>query len=298
VSILSRINEFTKSRNDFKRTLIDLKEIIEDAIEMTRPRLDSNNVEMKTSYSGDLHFMGDRAMIGEVFSNLINNAIDAIEDRGSITINVESDENEISVQFFDTGSGMDSQTLEKIFTPFFTTKGRQGTGLGLSMVYSIIDGHDGQVKVESEKGKGTKFFINLPRKELRAPLSKLSILIVEDDANLKNVLSEYFIESGAKTATAETYGEAIEILKSNQFDIMITDLGLPDKDGWGLIDIVKSSMPQCYIIPMTGWNKEIDRKELVARGLTDLLLKPFTLEQVQELIDSYRKRKADVCSIA
>lgn len=302
VNILSRINEFTKSKNALKFAKLDLREVIEDTVEMTRSKWqnpdDRKTIKINTHYKGDMHLMGDRAMMVEVFSNLIYNAVDAIEQEGGIDVNAEQSDDKIIIRVNDTGSGIDPQTLKKIFDPFFTTKHRLGTGLGLAMVYAIIDKHGGEIGVESRVGSGTTFTLKLPRQGKPEIAGSLSILIVEDDMNLRNVLSELFSELDIKIALAGTFHDASELLHKGKFDIILTDLGLPDKDGWGIVDLARSLAPESFIVPMTGWNKEIDKKELLSRGLMEILQKPFTIDRVYELIDIYNKRKAHVSNFA
>ena len=302
VNILSRINEFTKSRHDLKLTKLNLREIIEYTVELTRPKWQNpqagKKIGVTTDFKGSMQMSADRAMMVEIFSNLIYNAVDAIDTDGQITIHAEQSGSNILVRVSDTGSGIDPETLKKIFDPFFTTKYNLGTGLGLAMVYSIIDKHGGEISVDSEVGRGTTFTLKIPCQAKPLIIGALSALIVEDDANLRNVLNELFSELNISIALAGTFHEAQDFLEKQKFDIILTDLGLPDKDGWGIIDLVRSSSPNSFIVPMTGWNKEIDKKELVSRGLTEVLLKPFTIERVYELIDIYMKRKSHVSNFA
>ena len=196
---------------------------------------------------------------------------------------------------------MDADTVKRIFDPYFTTKGRLGTGLGLAMVYAIINRHSGEITVESEPGKGTVFTIKLPAiKESTAEsnVSALSVLVVEDDDNFRAILHEIIKGLCDKVVMACDYAQASDLLSKHSFDLVITDLGLPDKDGWKVIDMVKSASPDCRIVPMTGWNKEIKKQDLASRGLTQVLKKPFTLEQVKDLISQVNVRKVDAGRIA
>ncbi len=303
VKILSRINEFTKTKNVPNFDRIDLRVIINDTIELTRAKWDNtisdNHISIKTNLEDDLIIDGDRPMMVEVFSNLINNAIDAIDGTGEIRIKAYIEKNNVRIDLADNGSGIPEDILSKIFDPFFTTKQRLGTGLGLAMVYSIIEGHSGSITVESESGRGTEFKITLPIANEAVVSESFSILIVEDDVNLRNVLKEYFIELNADVMLAENYETAMMILNEHNFDIIFTDLGLPDKDGWGVIDSVKASSPDSYLIPMTGWNREIQSSEMLSRGITDILKKPFSLDDVYKIVQKFEyKRKSSANSIA
>jgi len=295
VNILSRINEFTKSQHELKFSAIDLKGVIEDTLEIIQPKWDNpesgKEISINMNLKDNLVIKGNRSMIIEVFSNLIHNAVDAIETRGVIEVDAEFEENYLRIIVKDNGKGMSPQTVKRIFDPFFTTKERLGTGLGLTMVYSIVNRHGGEIVVDSQEGQGTSFKIKFPRYTLEENIQPLNILVVEDDQNLRNVLFEIFVNRNAKVILASNYSEANDILAEHSFDMILTDLGLPDKDGWGIIDSVRSKSPECIIVPMTGWKKEIERKELISRGITQILQKPFTIEQVEELISNLEKRK-------
>ncbi len=305
ISILSRINEFTKSKSENKFSAIKLAEIIEDTVEMTRPKWEDIQscklIKVKTRLIGDLCITGNRSELVEVISNLILNAIDAISGDGNINIDAHVESENVILHISDDGIGMDADTVKRIFDPYFTTKGRLGTGLGLAMVYAIINRHSGEITVESEPGKGTVFTIKLPAiKESTAEsnVSALSVLVVEDDDNFRAILHEIIKGLCDKVVMACDYAQASDLLSKHSFDLVITDLGLPDKDGWKVIDMVKSASPDCRIVPMTGWNKEIKKQDLASRGLTQVLKKPFTLEQVKDLISQVNVRKVDAGRIA
>ncbi|MDO8446116.1 MAG: ATP-binding protein [Deltaproteobacteria bacterium] len=106
--------------------------------------------------------MADKDKLKQVFLNLIKNAAEAMPDGGRLTVETKKEDGKISVSVSDTGMGISKEGLEKLFTPFFSTKGVKGTGLGLSICYGIIKNSNGDIKVESEEGKGTTFRVMLP----------------------------------------------------------------------------------------------------------------------------------------
>jgi len=302
VHILSRINEFTKGKSENKFTEIRLGEIIEDTVEMTRPKWEDiqndRTIKVKTRLTGDLCITGNRSEMVRVISNLILNAVDAISGDGNINIDAFIEAEYVILRVGDDGIGMDADTVKRIFDPYYTTKGRLGTGLGLAMVYAIINRHNGEITVESEPGIGTVFTIKLPAVIDSTAVTKASVLIVEDDDNLRNVLYDITKSMCDKVMLAGDHAQASDLLSKHSFDLVITDLGLPDRDGWKIIDIVKSASPDCKIVPMTGWNKEIKKQDLVSRGLTQILKKPFSMEQVKDLISQVNVRKVDAGKIA
>lgn len=300
VYILSRINEFTKTKQETTFSIIKLREIIEDTIEMTSSKWEDpqsgKQIKVETRFDGTLDIMGNRSEMVEVFSNLIINAVDAIEKNGKISIEATTDDEHVIIKISDDGAGMNYQTTQRIFDPFFTTKGRLGTGLGLAMVYGIIDRHRGEIKVESELGKGTLFTIRLPGLKPTGIRYRPDILVVEDDYNLRNALGDILKEMGLHVSLAGNYNEASELLAKNSFDIVLSDLGLHNKEGWEVIDFAKGVCPEALIVPMTGWDNDMDRKKLASRGLSEFLQKPFNISQVQSLIEKFSERKVNASS--
>ena len=300
--MLSRINEFTKSKSATKLTVIDLSDIIKDTVEMTRPKWEDVNTGKKikviTDFRGNLSIKGNRSEMVEVFSNLIHNAVDAIKSEGIVKIEALGKSGYIYIKVADNGTGMDAETAKRIFDPYFTTKGHLGIGLGLSMVYAIVNRHGGEVSVDSTPGEGTVFTIKLAEMKDSVTKTEVSIMIVEDDGNLRSVLYDIFSEWSEDISLAESYSEASQFLSNKIFDLVLTDLGLPDQDGWKIADLIQSTSPDCFIVPMTGWNEEISKQELMSRGLTEILKKPFNIQQVENLLNKSAQRKVDAEKIA
>lgn len=301
VHILSRINEFTKGRQKRKHSAIRLSEIIEDTKEMTRSNWENpesnKRISILTDYAGDDLIMGDRAEIVEVLSNLIINAVDAIKEDGTIRINTRTAKAKIIVTVQDDGEGIDQKILKRIFDPFFTTKERLGTGLGLAMVYAIVDRHDGEISVDSSPGKGALFTIKFPRVDALSVTKRPAVLIVEDDPNLREAMNELIEELGGRAALAAGYAEAESLIKAESFDMVLTDLGLSGKSGWEVIDLVKAKLPNCLIVPMTGWQDDLNSQELRSKGLSEVLAKPFDINQVQQLFNKIKNREKDASRV-
>ena len=295
VYILSRINEFTKTRQETKFSAIKLKEIIEDTIEMTRSKWENvqsgKQVKVETKFNGSLVVMGNRSEMVEVFSNLIINAIDAIEVKGTIKVEALTTYEHIVIKVSDDGIGMDPQTTLKIFDPFFTTKGTLGTGLGLAMVYGIINRHKGEIKVESEPGKGTTFTITLPRLKTVEICSKADVLLIEDDCNLRNELSDFLKEMGLHVSIVVDYNEAGKILLTKSFNLILIDMDIHDKEDWQVFELVKNACPTAMVVPITSCDIGLDYNELTAMGLPEVLWKPLDLKRLQNLIEKFSKGK-------
>ncbi len=165
--VVSRLRDFYRPRgaSDLFETL-DLNEIISQSLALARPRCaqreGSHSIRFETDLDGSATIAGIGAELREVLTNLIFNAVDAIPGQGVISIGARQEEGEVIVEVVDTGAGMSPEVRQRCLEPFFTTKGAQGTGLGLPMVFGIIKRHQGTLEIDSEPGKGTTVRIRLP----------------------------------------------------------------------------------------------------------------------------------------
>ncbi len=169
---IERIARIVKNLVDFarlyphKKIQKDLKEIIENTINLIKYDKNFKKIKIETLLEKTPQIKMDPDKLQQVMLNLFLNARDAMPDGGKISISLKAVNNSIELVFADTGCGIDDDMKDKIFDPFFTTKSpSRGTGLGLSICYSIIKDHGGSIKIDSEKGKGTKFIIKLPIEE-------------------------------------------------------------------------------------------------------------------------------------
>src|SRR4030095_3487831 len=190
-----RIQTFARKSPSREFEVVDVRDLVNDAIEITRTRWENEarlrgldyNVQLDAK-EGLLTY-GSASELREVFVNLIVNAVDAMPGGGELSINCVRDGDELRLQFADTGTGMPEDVRQKIFDPFFTTKGAHGTGLGLSVSYSIIDRHEGLIRGTAALGDGTMFTIDLPAVKVDTeveetsvedePVASLSILVID-----------------------------------------------------------------------------------------------------------------------
>jgi CheY-like chemotaxis protein len=217
---------------------------------------------------------------------------------GKLTVGIYNINSEkVAIYISDTGIGMDSETMARIFEPFFTTKGSSGTGLGLSIAYEIIKSHNGEILVESELGKGSKFIIVLPasrekvyervteRKETEK-VQKLNVLLVEDDESVLYLLRDIFTGLGCKIAEAMDGKKALEYVKVHEFDLVVTDLALPDFSGWVIAKEVKDKNANTPVIMLTGWGIDITVNDAKKRGVDYLITKPFELDELLLIVNN------------
>jgi len=296
-----RIQEFSRKRTDDKDfTQVDINELINHALEFTRVRWKDNaeskgiKINIQKKLSPIPSTSGSASELREVFTNLINNAIDAIAQGGSIKIRTFKEDSHISIKIEDTGVGIANDRKDRIFDPFFTTKGVQSTGLGLSVSYGIINRHQGTITVDSVEGEGTTFTIKLPisekviEKEQVKPMpeeqKKARILVVEDEEEVRDILSAILMKGGHQVETASDGSKGIKLFEKKEFDLVFTDLGMPGMSGWQVAEKIKSINRRVPVALITGWNVELKKSELRESGVDLIVYKPFEVNQVLRLV--------------
>ena len=314
-----RMRHFTRRGvlpEDFSE--IDLNEIIREAIASTSPcwkdEAESKGITVRISRElGKLPLLsGNRAELMEVLTNLIFNAVEAMPQGGEIRIKTEAKENEVLLYFTDTGQGIPRKIKGKIFDPFFTTKGPQASGLGLSVSYGIIKHHQGEIKIDSIKGKGTTFTIRIPvslevpsEKGKPRKLQKVSsrnILVIDDEEGVRDVLGRIFEDEGHRVVLAESAREGLERFKQDSselfldglqdnFDVVLTDLGMPEMSGWELARKIKKIDPSMPIGLITGWAVTVTKEEMKEQGIDLILSKPFDYAKVVRKVNTLLKSK-------
>ena len=203
----------------------------------------------------------------------------------------------------DTGSGMASETKEQIFEPFFSTKGEQGTGLGLSTVYGIVKQHKGDILVDSAHGKGSVFNIYLPvtastisdessaGETTDSPTGTESILLVEDNEQVRNLNKFILTQQGYKVQTAVDGADALGIIAKgqNSFSLLLTDVVMPGINGRQLYSKVSEKIPDIKVVYMSGYADDVIAHHGVLDEGIHFIQKPFSIDaltiKVREVID-------------
>ncbi len=311
--IVKRMQEVTREKRDSNYQALDVNELIKESIIFTASKLKvstqlkDKKVQLHTDFRDFVVVKGDAVELKEVFTNLILNAYDAMPNGGNLEIvSQKVDDKRVRISFKDTGLGMPEEIRNKIFNPFFTTKGEKGTGLGLSIVYKTITGHGGNIKVESEINKGSTFTIILPlteepikpkdpkELEIEEKSTEIRLLIVDDEPELLDTMAEILRLKFKSVEIASSGQIALEKVGSNFFDVVLTDLGMPEMSGWELARRVKESLPESHIILVTGWGDQA-REELQHHPYVDEILpKPYELKELIGKINKvFKNHKPD-----
>lgn len=240
---------------------------------------------------GDININGNSLRLYRVFLNLLTNAKEAIESKGSIELSAEliAESNRVQVSVIDNGIGIESENISKIFEEGFSTKSKEfDSGLGLSIVRKIIDEHNGEIKVESSRSSGTAFYITFPieaAESLHSGNDK-KILIADDETIIRELLSDLFDSMNYKTVSASDGYEAIEILKEcHNIDLILLDKKMPNLGGIEALKKIRSFNNHVPVVIATG--EEGDEKDLLeVKGLYQgIIRKPFRFEQLSDLIN-------------
>ncbi|MBN1227425.1 MAG: response regulator, partial [Deltaproteobacteria bacterium] len=296
-----RIQEFSRKRaDDSDFTQVDINELIKNAIEFTRAKWKDEaeskgiKVVLKRELSSIPCTAGSESELREVFVNLINNALDAMPQGGDLTIKTFREDTSVMVTVKDTGMGMPRSIKERLFDPFFTTKGPQSSGLGLSVSYGIINRHQGSISVESAEGRGATFTIRLPitkgeTKGVKAdhtPAAKRKgrILVIDDEEGIRDVLQEILTDAGHEVEVACDGMEGIELFERKEFDLVLTDLGIPVLSGWQVAEKIKSIDKRVPVAIITGWNIELQESDMKTNNVDLIIKKPFAVNQVLQLV--------------
>jgi len=247
----------------------------------------------------------DRGQISQVIHNLVINAEEAMPDGGIITVralNTVIGQEDIygltpgkyiKIEVRDQGIGISPLNREKIFDPYFTTK-KKGSGLGLSIVHSVITKHNGAVDFQSKPDEGTLFFIYLPASEKQKPGpldeeeimgGEGKILVVDDEESIREVATLLLESLGYKVVTAESGEEAFEICKKEVPDAVILDLTIPDGvGGKETAEKIREFNKNIKLIVSSGYSNDPVMSRYKEFGFDDVLVKPYKLEQIGKVV--------------
>jgi signal transduction histidine kinase/CheY-like chemotaxis protein len=318
---VKRIQDFARQRRDHDFGLVDVDQLLHDVSEITRTywkdRPEANNVHINLElqiHSNSL-VMGDDSELREVLVNMIFNAVDAMPKGGMLMLATTEADGYAEIAVSDTGSGMSPEVRARIFDPFFTTKGKAGMGLGLAVSFGIISRHQGTVEVDSVVGCGTTFRIKIPVATAEAidramdlevatsntlpaatsePLlqpSRTTILVVDDEADVRDILRDLLESEGHNVVVASGGREALSIFDAQNFDGVFTDIGMPGMSGWELARAIRERNRQIPLAVITGWGDAVGSDEQKNAEVDWVVTKPFRADKVAELARGVSRRR-------
>jgi signal transduction histidine kinase/CheY-like chemotaxis protein len=316
--IVARLREFYRRRDEKEQLQeLDLNRLIEQVVDMTRPRW--RDIPQSRGITVELHtdlarevpdLVGIESEIREAVTNLVLNAVDAMPNGGKITLRTrvpghdaakkgDSPASHVVVEVCDNGIGMSEEIRKRCLEPFFSTKGKRGTGLGLAMVYGVMERHEGRIEIESQLGVGSTFRLIFPVRKLvntgvtefiKAEIPEpLSILCVDDEPLLRDLLREMLERDGHKVEVSDGGQSGVEAFRQAQkrgkpFDVVITDLGMPYLDGRQLAKILKKESPATPVVMLTGWGAFMKEEGEAPAQVDGVLSKPPRSKELRETL--------------
>ncbi len=302
--VVKRLSRFSRGHPEPTIVAVDLNEMVEDVVELTRPRWQNElvargvRVETVLDLGSAPLVAADPPAVREVLVNLILNAVDALPSGGTIVIRTWTTAEGVHCSVRDDGVGMSPEVRRRVLEPFFTTKGVRSTGLGLSVNYGIIERHGGELTIETEEGAGTTVTFRLPvarRKPGAAPpppppaAPPLRVLVVDDDANVRSVIADVLAAEGHRVTQAGDGPAALAVLAgAGEVDLVLTDLGMLGMNGWEVARAVKASYPSMVVGLVTGWDEGLGPKPVEPLHIDLTVRKPVTHEVLRGVIAQAR----------
>ncbi|MFN8177181.1 MAG: ATP-binding protein [bacterium] len=303
-----RIQDFARSRTERNFELIDVNALLQEVVEITRTRWRDQaevrdvRIDVRLDLGAVAPVRGNGAELREVYTNLVFNSVDAMPAGGTITFTSRMDADVVVVEVRDTGQGMDDDVRARIFDPFFTTKGPKGMGLGMSVVYGIVERHNGKIDVDSAPDRGTCFTIRIPAAERAASAERpdssvpdtrsARVLVVDDEPDILDLVSDILATAGHHVDTAISGPAALRLLEERRYDLMFCDLGMREMSGWEVVAAVRNVDRTIAIALLTGWGATLSEDRLSEYGIDAVLSKPFEMERILRTVQQVAERKA------
>lgn len=320
---VARMREFYRQREpQLTLTPVNANNLLQQVIDLTRARWSDMPlqrgvvIQMMTEITPDLPpFMGVESEIREALTNLIFNAVDAMPHGGALTLSTRTDSSAsqagegevhfVHIEVSDSGIGMDEDTRRRCLEPFFTTKGDRGTGLGLAMVFGMVERHSAHIEIETALGKGTTvrltFVAASSYDDMIAPAlpvatpTHLRILVVDDDPlvlkSLRSILEvdgHVVVAADGGQSGIDQFSKALE--KNEPFSVVITDLGMPYVDGRKVAGTIKQASPDTPVILLTGWGQRLLSDNDTPAHVDIVLSKPPKLKDLREALNKLTSR--------
>jgi len=312
VQTVARLREFCRPREaQSAREAVDLNDVVQQSVALTRARWHTMALGKGISIQTELNLakdlpatLGSESEIRDAIVNLIFNAVDAMPAGGTITLQTRALANWVTVEVRDTGIGMDEQTCRRCLEPFFSTKGEQGNGLGLAMVYGMLKRHGGEIEIVSEPGRGTTMRLQFPidsarveRQQTTAPRgafagkrSGIRILLADDDPALLESLRVTLQADGHHVMTADDGQSAIDAFEAADragapFAVVITDFVMPVVDGRKVSNVVNQMRPGTPVIMLTAYGHRVSAQDDTLPNVDHILSKPTNLAELRNTLE-------------
>ena len=295
---------------------LEVVPVVENAINVVRPTAEAKGIKIETDFDPKPAMIsGDANRLQQVVWNLVSNAIKFTGNGGRVCVKVSQGGGAVQVSVSDTGQGINKEFLPYVFDRFrqadsTTTRQHGGLGLGLAIARHLVEIHGGTIKAESPgTGRGATFTIRLPLIEATASapnvsqqklppapqlLSGLNVLLVDDDSDTLKLMATALTRRQANVTAVSSAGEAIQAITRKRPDVLVSDIAMPDEDGYGLIEKVRllenNDSQNIPAVAITAYAKEEDRERALSAGFQIYLAKPVELTELISVVARAAKR--------
>jgi len=283
-----RIQDFTRKRPHELHIDLALGDLLTEVAQISRHRareLGATGITVKVEIDDPPAVHGSRSELKDVFLNLTFNAIDAIGSTGQITVRAYRLDDRTAIEVTDTGRGMTEEIRNRVFTPFFSTKGERGSGLGLAIALNVVSQHGGAMSIESEPDHGTTVQVLLPPAAStdRSTAKPARVLLAESEPLLRAQLERAITGAGHLVTTAGSRQETIDRLQAAAYDCVFADLAALAPDA--LEVAARAKARGARVVLLAGWGDEVSSDAVREHRVDAVLRKPFPAEAVLNLID-------------
>ena len=316
VSDLLDISRIAAGKMQIDRTPVDLTRVVRETIEMVTAEAEAKTLRLVVDLdaaAGDV--LGEALRLQQVVVNLLSNAIKFTPRGGTITVQLVRHETSARLTIQDTGTGIDPEDLARIFNPFeqgdsSSTRSHQGLGLGLAIVRQLVDLHGGTIRAESPgKGHGATFIVDFPVLAVRVDanadsptptsaranrLQGLNVLVVDDQADARGLLALVLAGRGLRVEVAGSAEEALQRLRTDEIDVLISDISMPGKNGFDLVRDVRTRVGDrsFLAVALTAYVGPEVRARALAAGFDVHLTKPLDPERLIDVLEALRPDRA------
>jgi PAS domain S-box-containing protein len=319
VDDLLDVSRITRGKVELRKVPVELANVVQSAIETSRPTIESARHQLVVDLSGaPIVVEADPVRLAQVVTNLLNNAAKFTPEGGRITISACRDGDEAAISVSDTGVGISAEMLPKVFGMFYqggssasTPKG--GLGIGLALARSFVELHGGRIEAHSEgPGKGSRFVVRLPvarraggngvsavRETAQRPRLPVHRVLVVDDAQAAvYMLGKLLGVLGQDVRTTQKAASALEMIRSDPPDLVISDIGMPEMDGYELARRMRQipGASGMVLVALTGYGQERDRERAREAGFDYHLVKPVSLEALENLLAAVPARPSPLAA--
>ncbi len=306
------VSRITRGKMELRTCRVALKDVIESAVEATRPLIDEAGHELTVSMPPSaIYLNADPNRLAQVFSNLLNNATRYTPNGGHVQLTIEQQGNIVLAAVKDDGLGIPPEMLDEIFEMFTqidhpSQQGNSGLGIGLTLVKQLVGLHHGSIEVRSDgPGKGSEFNVRLPilidssdaeftRDEPVAEATSIRVLVVDDNEAAATMLKMYIAMIGNEARTAYDGMEAIQVAAAFRPEIVLMDLGMPRMNGYEAARHIREQPwgRDMVLVALTGWGQDDDRERTQEAGFDYHLVKPAEPAAIQQLLASFKRRSS------